>query len=117
MYLNSASFFPAFQSKSNVNEIVINGQKFIERSEYNGSILKLTKKDKAAISDLRKKITELELELLNISKLCRKKGISEVLSDYFEQKQIGIEAQINAKRTDIETIKYNRHKKQAVKTV
>lgn len=50
------------------NPIVVNGRKLIPAKDYNGTILKLTKKDKEIIDLLKEEISKLEYEHYTLSK-------------------------------------------------
>ena len=106
--LLSNSTNPYFQAKS----IIINGQKLIPKSEYNGPILKLTKNDMRKISNLRASIANLELERLRLEEYYDAKFIGINKRDFFTEAFENIDYQIDILKDKIELIKASRLKKQ-----
>ncbi len=83
----------------------------IPKKDYKGTVLKLTKEDKAKIAVLQKNISDLEYELY---RLCRyfeyKKPNPD--SDYFYIKADSIRTEIEMLKEEIRNIKTERLKKQ-----
>lgn len=97
------------------NPIVVNGRKLIPAKDYNGTILKLTKKDKEIIDLLKEEISKLEYEHYTLSKkimYLRPKSHKKYIYDLELR---NIEEQIDSLRSEIIEIKKARFNKQTNK--
>ena len=69
-----------------VTPLIPAGKNLIPKAEYQGPILKLTKKEKTQIKQLKEKITELEIEQIKIHNFIENQKNNAIQCDYLYEK-------------------------------
>lgn len=93
----------------NSNKIIKNGQKLVPLSQFNGPVLKLTKKEINEIEKLRNAIADLELEKVRLDEYFHSIAARNTKSDYFNVSFESLDYQISVLQNKINAIKKNRY--------
>ncbi len=97
-----------------ISTIFPNNKNLSPLSEYSGTVLKLTKKDKAEIAKLESSIAQLECDIYDINKQIGKPKVYTGREYYFLAKLDRIEVYIKDFKEAIKQIKINRLNKQKI---